>query len=130
MQTMIQRYPSKLTVVTIFNPGNDPEFQRIDEKEFRYKGRMYDVLHETKTGGTTVFICLPDAKESLLFAGLKRVNQNKLHLALWDQVVLILLSQPSCDYSPSYTNTLIFPRIDITLKSSMLPTWSPPPELS
>ena len=130
MQTKIQQPSSQLTMLKIVNVDGDREFQRIDKKEFRFKGRLYDIVREIKTGETTLFICLHDKKESNLFASLKRVNQNKNLFAIWEQVVMIFSSQPCFDLNPSFTKTVIFPRIDITLKSPMLPTWSPPPEVS
>ena len=69
-------------------------------------------------------------KESKLLAGLKRAAQNKLHLAVWDHLIMIVMPFPCVDLNILSENSLIFPRIDITLKSSMLPTWSPPPEFS
>jgi hypothetical protein len=130
MQTMIPRHPSKLAVITIADIEKDREFQRIDKKEFRYKGTMYDIVREIKKGQTTVFICLHDAKESRLFAGLKNATQNKLYFALWEQLVMFLPYNPSFDLTPGYLSKLIFPRMNIIAESSMLQTWSPPPELS
>ena len=127
---MIQRNPSKLTVLTMVNVDKDKEFQRIHKKEFRYKGEMYDIVREIKTGHTTVFICTHDTKESKLFAGLKRINQNKQHLAVWNQLVMIFLSKPFLDLNPLLSGELIFPEIEILLKSAILQIWGPPPELS
>jgi hypothetical protein len=47
-----------------------PEFQWIEEGEFRYHGSMYDVVREVSHGDTTWFYSLSDEKETLLFAGL------------------------------------------------------------
>jgi hypothetical protein len=130
IQSIIQQHPAKMTILTIVDVENDREFHRIDRKEFRYKGTMFDIVREIKTGNTTVFICLHDTRESNLVAGLKRINQNKIHLAMWDQLVMIFLSQPANELNAAFSCNLIFPRIDISLKSSALPKWSPPPEFS
>jgi hypothetical protein len=130
MQSVILQKSEKLITLTIADAAHDPDFQRIHKKEFRYKGSMYDIVCEIKSGSKTVFICVHDAKESKLFAGLKRVNQNKHHFALWDHLNLVFFSEHSIDLNPSFSGSLIFPRINITLKSSTLQTWSPPPEFS
>ncbi|MEI7726971.1 MAG: hypothetical protein WCK09_17810 [Bacteroidota bacterium] len=130
MQYMIERADAKITILSIVDVEHDQEFHRIDKKEFRYHGVMYDIKREIKTGRTTVFICVHDVKESTLFAGLKRVDQNKLNYAMWDHVNMIFLSQPTIDLSTSCTGKLVFPLVRILLNSTLLPTWSPPPELS
>lgn|GEM_PF-367161 len=130
IQTLIQRHPKKLMVLTIVNVANDKEFQWIHKKEFRYKGEMYDIVREVKSGQTTVFICLHDVKESKLFAGLKRVNHDKHHCAAWDHHVMIFLTAPFFDLSLLSQNELIFPDLEISLISPMLQPWSPPPEYS
>lgn len=130
MQEMIHRADAKITIVTIVDVEQDQDFQRIHKKEFRYHGVMYDIKREIKTGQKTVFFCVLDVKESKLFAGLKRVGQNKLTYAMWDHVNMIFFSLPSVDLSTSYTGQLLFPFVEMSLKSTFIPTWSPPPEFS
>ncbi len=130
MTIAIQQHPEKLTVLTINDVTTNIEFQWIHKNEFRYKGEMYDVVHEIKTGLKTVFICKHDTRESRLFAGLKRVNQNKANMALWEQPVMIFQSESGIDLSSLRSGSLIFPFIIILLPSSTLSAWSPPPEYS
>ena len=130
MQSIMKRHQDKLTVLTFADVAGDKEFQRIHKKEFRFKGEMYDIVREIKTAHKTVFICLHDAKESKLITGLKKMNQHKLHLVLWEQFTMIFLRLPSIELNPVYTGSLTFPRIEVSLSSSVLPTWSPPPECS
>ena len=130
VQKNIQEQTSRLTVLKINDVENNKEFQRVDRKEFRYKGALYDILREIKTGKTTLFICFHDKKETALFAGLKRVNQNKVHFIPLEQMNLLFFIQKHNDFKALLTGQLLFPRIHVLLKSSMLPTWSPPPEIS
>ncbi|MCX6266993.1 MAG: hypothetical protein NTW16_06495 [Bacteroidetes bacterium] len=129
MQTRIQLKQSKLLVLQIVDVASDADFRWIDHKEFRYKGVMFDVVREIKSGRTSVFICTIDTKESNLAAGLNRINQNRKHIALWGEQIMIFLQTPSCDLSTLYAGDLMFARTDISLKSHLLPTWSPPPEI-
>lgn len=128
---MIQRkYPEKLTLLAFDDIEKNKEFQRIDKKEFRYRGAMYDIVRESKTGKRTIFICMHDAKESKLFAGLKRETQNKIHLARWDHMIMICLSNPTIGVTCPELPDLIFPHIKSLLPSPEIRSWSPPPEFS
>lgn len=50
-------------------------FVRKHEREFRYKGEMYDILRQEIHGDTIWYTCIHDVKESGLFKDLdKRVN--------------------------------------------------------
>jgi hypothetical protein len=130
MKAAIQRNPAKMIILTIADAENDRDFCRIDKKEFRYKGEMYDIVRENKTGQKTVFTCLHDTKESRLFAGLKREAQNKSHFAMWYNLNMIVFSESAIDLNPQLMGDWRYPRIAISLKSSMLSTWCPPPEFS
>lgn len=51
-------------------------FVRKHEREFRYKGEMYDILKKEVHGDTTWYTCIHDVKESGLFKDLdKQVNE-------------------------------------------------------
>ena len=130
MQSVIHRKSSKIITLVINHPAGDRDFRRVDNKEFIFKGSMYDIVNEINTAKRTIFICLHDTRESRLVAGLKNIALNKLCLAMWDHLTMIFLSAPSLDLSPSVSSKFNFPSIDIEIDSSLLPTWSPPPEFS
>lgn len=130
MQSAMEIHSARPVMLKIADPLNDKEFRRIDHKEFMYKGELYDIVREIKTGNTTVFICLHDARETKLYAGLKRVNQINAAKAFWNQMSLYIYSESGIDVEPLFSGMLIFSTLDIPLKSLQLPTWSPPPELS
>ena len=44
-----------------------PDFKRMDKREIRYKGEMYDILKEEVRGDETWYTCIHDVKESGLF---------------------------------------------------------------
>ncbi len=54
-------------------------FQRIHEKEFRYKGEMYDIVKKENKTDTTYYYCIHDVKESKLFANLDTLIKNELN---------------------------------------------------
>lgn len=41
-------------------------FQRINNREIRYEGKMYDVVREVKDGSKIIFYCVHDVKEDKL----------------------------------------------------------------
>lgn len=60
---------------------SNPVFQRIHEGEFRYEGKMYDIVRREIHEDTTWYFCVSDEKETVLFANLdelvnKETNQN------------------------------------------------------
>lgn len=59
-----------LKIPRSFETGADPRFERIHAREFRYLGRMYDIVRQETRGDTTWYWCIHDFKESALFAQL------------------------------------------------------------
>jgi hypothetical protein len=57
------------------NPNKD--FHRIHEKEFRFKGEMYDVVKKYEKDDTTFYYCIHDKEETLLFANLGKLIKNE-----------------------------------------------------
>jgi len=54
------------------------EFQRIHDHEFRYQGKMYDIVRQEDHGEATWFYCISDEKETLLFARLDEQVKNEM----------------------------------------------------
>jgi hypothetical protein len=130
MQTLADKCAVALTILKIADAEYDREFQRIDKKEIRYKGALYDVIKEIQTGGTTIFYCIHDKKEENLLAAMKTVNSNMLLLSLWDHVIKIAIPPSDNFLTDRSPVKLFFPQISFPLPSFLLATWSPPPELS
>lgn len=62
---MEQNIPDgELTRIT-FTSSENPEWVRKD-KEFRYGGRMYDIVRTRNENGLTVYYCIDDVEESRL----------------------------------------------------------------
>jgi|GEM_PF-1140810 len=84
-----------------FQPERDPDFQRIESREFIYKGRLYDILDETVQQGITVIHCVHDLKEELLCKTFAEVQHGKVTLALLHHLITQALPvdpQPSATY--------------------------------
>lgn len=59
-----------LVLFKIFEGKPHPAFQRVEEHEFRYHSKMYDIVRQEAHGDTTWYYCLADEKETQLFANL------------------------------------------------------------
>jgi hypothetical protein len=128
MKAQIRANRSAFTVLKIGGREGDRTFRRIDRNEIEYKGRLYDVVREIKSGDDRIFVCLHDTREEGLYSGLKNVQGHKPHLAVWDHLVKITFPDLLSRVCLSSPTTLIYPHISEHISSSFLPTWSPPPE--
>ena len=128
MQALLNHDPADVIMITVADAGQNHEFYRIDQHEFKFKGRLYDVVREINKGSSILFLCRQDSKEEALFAGLKKAHLRKIFLALWDHVINFSFSaQPETSCNTFFTE-VSFHEILFSLTSSFLPHWSPPPE--
>lgn len=66
---------NQLTVIQM-NPDNENEFDWMHEKEFRYKGMMFDIVRKVVSGEKQItFYCINDEAETRLFANLDNLVQ-------------------------------------------------------
>ncbi len=61
---------AELILLKILEGTPHPAFQRVEEHEFRYDGKMYDIVRQESHGDTVWYYCLADEKETQLFADL------------------------------------------------------------
>jgi len=130
MSARISGSATNLICLQIEKGEKNPSFHRRDDKEIEYKGRLYDVFREVNKGDSILIFCIHDTKEDQLYSGLKQINHNKQRLNLWDHMVKIALPEGVMHLEFITPDDLKFPHIKISLSSSVLPTWSPPPKLS
>jgi hypothetical protein len=121
---------ASLTILRIMDLLHDPQFQRVERKEIRYKGSLYDVIKEVKSGRTTILYCIHDKKEEDLLATMNAVNKNKFLLSLWQHLIKIAIPPIDLTLANTYPVKVLFPQITVMLPSVIASTWSPPPELT
>ncbi|MEI6889360.1 MAG: hypothetical protein ACOYM0_07300 [Bacteroidales bacterium] len=117
-----------ITVISIYNPGADPAFRRVEDSEIVYHGNLYDVAKEVHKGNTVVFYCIHDQKEQQLIAGMKRTHQNKKALNLLQHLVTIALPAASPGTHPQETKTLSYPLLSEHYTGNTVIPFAPPPE--
>lgn len=114
-----------------------PTFQRIDKREFRYDGKMYDIVRQEGHGDTTWYYCLSDEKETQLFANLDELveqdmTENPQHRKQID-ALLYLLGALYCSHKTEDIFIFSNEQSVATLFFFSLKTWdflpsTPPPE--
>jgi hypothetical protein len=124
-------------VLTIINPATNPDFKWVDKGEFRYKGKLYDVISQQRSGTSLIFRCINDSKEEdlivrtnhlhELFSGMnsaKQKNSVAFHKLLIKQA---LLKHYSFSVPENYFQ-IIFSYPSCKVKSILLSPSSPPPK--
>ena len=69
----------RLTIPLALERGSNTRFLRIDDREFRLDGKMYDIIRQEVRGDTTYYVCIEDVKETVLFAGLEALIRNDIN---------------------------------------------------
>ena len=117
-----------VTILKIVDIQQDPQFQRVEKKEFRYKGALYDVIKEVRTGRTTIFYCIHDKKEEDLLSAMNALNKNKFLLSLWQHLIKIAIPPIEVDCANPIAIQVIIPQITVKLPSVIESKLNPPPE--
>ena len=74
---MEEEIPENELAIISFTPGEKIDWVR-DDKEFRYQGRMYDIVHRSEKDGLICFHCIDDRQESLLMAQMEKLLKNNV----------------------------------------------------
>jgi hypothetical protein len=132
MQALINSYIPcrRQLILKIYQPEHNPDFKRIDSREIKFKGRLYDVIHETKQGKNTVFCCIHDKKEEQLMAGSTRTHHRKINLALFHTLVSQALPSESDQGIQQHGTDYLFPEKNKMFYLVYLSLFVPPPENS
>jgi hypothetical protein len=69
---------AELVLLKFVEGKSYPAFQRVHAREFRYQGKMYDVVRQESRGDTTWYYCIADEKETQLFANLEELVERDL----------------------------------------------------
>jgi hypothetical protein len=125
-----------LKIPALLEEKSSKEFQMIHEKEFRYKGEMYDIVKKEKKNDTTYYYCIHDKEETRLFANLEALIINELNnpdkkkelnsiLKIFNSFYLI--SDKNKLLQPSRSDRIFYYYSDILISIVKNPL-TPPPE--
>ena len=70
--------PSNQLKVLCFSKLEQQKIVWINSHEFRYNGRLYDVIHKKSLSGGVIFRCLDDRQETKLFEKLNQTTSFNL----------------------------------------------------
>ncbi len=68
-------YDLNQMVILKISPDEEKDLQRFEDDEVRFKGKMYDIIKETKKGNILYINCINDKKEDNLFEILFKINK-------------------------------------------------------
>lgn len=117
-------------------------FQRINAKEFKYKGKMYDISKRVVKGDIAYYYCYYDHKEETLFANLNdfiakhissesdksQNNQNDKHF-LKNIIKEYAVPNTTLHFHKGYITQLLYP-LEYSYSSLQQQVLVPPPKLS
>ena len=121
-----------------FENGEKPNWSEMN-REFIYKGHLYDVVRKVKHGNTTEYLCVDDVKESCLNRKLNdmvRLNSNDENTKSGKTTVTLLkiltqtavLSNGSTFVVPDVSHGIAV-RYSFVVKINLEKPPSPPPDL-
>jgi hypothetical protein len=74
MKTLVKKNIPLEKLLKIVVPAKEinssPVFRFLEENEFIYKGKRYDIVKQSTEGNNTIFYCINDTSEERLYAGL------------------------------------------------------------
>lgn len=108
-------------------------------KEMHYNGKLYDVIKHTEDAASITFYCINDKQEELLFANLEehiathiaanKPIKNQASKKLSNTVIKLYFSNgQSFEFNSVLINQQAFFSINLSYKSVLTETDSPPPE--
>jgi hypothetical protein len=118
----------KITTLKIINPENNKQFVRIHKKEFRYNGKMFDVIFESKNACTVTFYCVQDSKEDHLIARFNKEAQRRITDYMQDHLIKIAMVQKTSDSSIAGFSHWNFGEFHASYPGNIPDTNSPPPK--
>ena len=123
--------------VIIADPASDPDFKWVEKGEFRYKGKLYDLISMEIKGKTVIFNCINDKKEEqliarhdqfrILFSGRNSATRTKNNQAMQNLLIKQAIVRNLLIQSPVLSSQVIFFDPVQDLNSIILPPASPPP---
>ena len=109
----------------------------VDNDEFIYNGKMYDVIKKENIGNTTIYYCLNDTKEDELFLNLNKEVKNTMESnpvqnktqQILKKINIPLFYEVNKDYHINISKKVIFPNNILTLNYTFIDVLTPPPVL-
>jgi hypothetical protein len=141
MKTYLENNPSSKETETIVIPNSElassSRLKFIDDDEFTYNGKLYDIVSKKTVNGSTVFYCMNDKQEEKLYAALKDhvMHNTDQNLPVKDKSNLIIkniikeaLTDKNITQAMSAEAYHMCFRFNSTLIQNFITVQSPPPK--
>lgn len=127
-------------LVKIDRPDSNPDFKKVDQHEFSYCGRLYDIVSESVNGNTTWYYCINDKQEERLIAGFQKIQDlnpgigspgktKQTQAILYLLITMALIKEPVVLTYPQPLNVVFGYHQNHPFTPFHIPI-SPPPEVS
>ncbi|MGE5520295.1 MAG: hypothetical protein ACM3VS_10245 [Candidatus Dadabacteria bacterium] len=65
-----------IKTIVVENTRRNKEIQWVNDHEFRWNGKMYDIVHKQTNGSKTIIFCIADERESELIDNYIQLTQH------------------------------------------------------
>ena len=142
MRAMIKSgsHEERIILIKVDSRGFNPNFKKLDNNEFYYFGKLFDIVREKVRGNTTLYYCINDNHEERLVSGIKNIQsftsasgvpeKTKHMLPLQHTlIILALINNPAGYLRPVPVDFNFHPYSSHHLQSVQSPV-PPPPKVS
>lgn len=91
MRRQLSLARQKVLVLQIFDADHDLNFTRVEDREFKYRGELYDVLYESTRNRVTTFYCIRDTREEILMEGMRKAARAKNTQSLINNLITLAM---------------------------------------
>jgi len=133
-------FEKSCSTLQIYDPRSNPDFEKINKNEFRYKGVLYDVISEQIAGHIVIYKCIIDIQEEKLISGFHRSQEylggqnnparTRHTAAMLFHLITLALIEISAAELPRLPSEIKFSHPVFSLFSVPAPPNSPPPKSS
>ena len=128
--------PLKELILITIDASNEKEICFLEEDEFLYKDKMYDIVRSERKGNSVTYYCLNDSKEEELFANLnsevkKNMDSNPVRhksQQILKKINLSLFYEEANTLNKNTFNNVFYPFNKDELLYLSFDVLTPPPE--
>ena len=134
--TITQSIPQNKLIAIIIDNNTKKDINFVDDNEFLYKGKMYDVVKQQTNGDTIIYYCINDNKEEELFANLNKEVKNNMDTnpvknktkQILNKISISLFYEDIKDTHSDISYNIIYPNDYIIYVNHFYDVITPPPK--
>jgi len=134
--TITQSIPQNKLIAIIIDNKTKKDINFVDDNEFLYKGKMYDVVRQQANGDTIIYYCINDNKEEELYANLNKEVKNNMDTnpvknktkQILNKITISLFYEDKNNTKPDISYNVIYPIDYIVCVNHFYDVITPPPK--